>query len=86
MDLTFVIDVSGSIRREHFDDVKEFICDIVNELEVSLDKTRVGAISFSDTAEIEFTFNMFVTKQDVMARIKVFIHKYTHSLRYHREE
>ena len=64
-DILFLIDRSGSIRHERFDEVKEFLVDIIDDLEVWNDKIRVAAISFSDDATLEFDFNDYRTKQDV---------------------
>ena len=61
-DVIFAIDVSGSIRHERFPLVQEFFISIIENLEINplrLDKTRVGALSFSDKAEVSNTLIYF---------------------------
>ena len=65
----FILDSSGSIRRERFPKVLEFVNNIVNEFEVSSDATRFGAVVFSDSASVQFQLNTHTTKQDVMSGI-----------------
>lgn len=70
IDLVFVIDCSGSIRQERFPAVLDFFAKIVDEVELSPTKTRIGAISFADTSHVNFNLNSFVNKGDVINAIK----------------
>ena len=59
MDLAFIIDNSGSIRDknkdgDNYDRLKEFLANLVDQLDVGMDRTRVAAVRFSDVAELEF--------------------------------
>ena len=62
MDIVFVIDASGSIRRERFQIVKDFVKDIVDEMEIGSDKTRVGVVSWSDNAKLEVGLHISSTQ------------------------
>ena len=68
-DVVFVLDASGSIRHERFQNVLDFINSIVTQLEIATDRTRVGVIKFSDNAQIQFNLNKYRSKQDVIAHI-----------------
>ena len=57
MDLIFLIDSSGSIRHERFPHIIDFLLNIVKELNIGRDATRVGALKFSDVATMEFPFD-----------------------------
>ena len=64
-DLVFAIDASGSIRQERFPTVLEFCQKIVDQLEIASDRTRVGALSWSDNERLNFNLNKYTHKQDV---------------------
>ena len=70
VDLVIGLDVSGSVRRERFPDVLEFVADVVDDLEVSADKTRVALVYYSDDAYLLFDFTQFDNKQDIIYWIK----------------
>ena len=76
IDLVFVIDASGSIRNERFPVVLNFITSIVAQLDVHPDRTRVGAIWFSDTAGVQFNLNQYSTRQ---VGVLFMFYKYTFS-------
>ena len=82
MDLVFVIDSSGSIRDHKPDDgsdnwnhILQFIVDLVDGLSVGEDKTRVGAVKFSNTGESVFYLNTHYDvaslKQEILDMIYV---------------
>ena len=70
IDLVLGVDVSGSVRRERTPDELQFITDVVDDLEVSADKTRVALVYFSDDAYQLFGFTQFSSKQDIIYWIK----------------
>ena len=71
-DVIIAIDVSGSIRRERFATIQEFVAGIVEQFEVSQRKTRVGVASWSDEATVDFNLNEFELKQDVLTVKQVY--------------
>ena len=84
MDLVLVIDASGSIRAERFPLVQEYMVNLVNELEVHPDKTRVGGVQFSSDSRTAFYLNVshknyealvdvrFLTPFDWKAKMKLY--------------
>ena len=72
-DLVFIIDGSGSIRHERFQDIKDFVIGIVEELEINPNrpnKVKVAAICFDTEAFVEFYLNTYQTKQDIIQGIQ----------------
>ena len=65
-DIVIALDVSGSIRQERFADILEYFVGVVENLEVYNDKVRVGALTFSDSATLQFRLNERSTRQDVI--------------------
>ena len=45
-DIVFAVDVSGSILSHRFEWVKTFLHDVVDQLEIHPNKTRIGLITF----------------------------------------
>lgn len=48
IDLTFLIDGSGSVGSSNFDMTKEFLTDVITHLDVGVDSTHVNIIQYSD--------------------------------------
>lgn len=70
IDLIFVLDASGSVRSTRFRKVIDFAIAIVQELEISQTKTQVGAIKFSNNAEIQFNLNQYSARQDIIGALR----------------
>ncbi|KAL7984161.1 hypothetical protein Chor_002731 [Crotalus horridus] len=70
LDLVFIIDSSRSVRPYDFEKVKEFILTILQFLDISLDKTRVGLIQYASTVKNEFSLKTFKKKQDIERAVK----------------
>ena len=51
-DLLFLIDTSGSLTPDNYKDEKKFVTDLLNEISVSTEATRVELIPFGDKASI----------------------------------
>ena len=60
------MDASGSIRENRFDIVTDFVKSIVDQMEVANDRVRVGVVSYSDNAYIQFQLNTYDRKDDVL--------------------
>ena len=57
LDLVFVLDSSGSIDRVRFNVIKETVISTVEQLDVSMNRTRVGLIYWSNDAFVAFNMN-----------------------------
>lgn len=72
IDLVFIIDSSGSIRRERFPSVIDFFASIAEQIELGRDKTQVAAMIFGDVAYVQFNLNTYSSKGDVVTAVKSF--------------
>ncbi len=68
-DIAFAIDRSGSIRRERFDSILEFVQRIITELEVGDNSAQVSVMSWGNDSLLEFPFNNHYAKQDVIQAV-----------------
>ena len=62
--------MSGSIRRERLPEALDFIANVVDDLELSPDKTRVALVYYSDVAYLLFDYARFSSKDDIFYWIK----------------
>jgi collagen type VI alpha len=87
----FVLDSSGSLGRDHFYHVLNFTYNIVDELDIDNGNYRVGVVTFSDSARLEFYLDRYSNKVDLekaISRIN-YVYGSTHTadaLRMTREE
>ncbi|XP_052771609.1 sushi, von Willebrand factor type A, EGF and pentraxin domain-containing protein 1-like [Mya arenaria] len=64
IDLVFVIDSSGSVGIEGFNDTKDFLINLIRVFHE--DRTRFGLMFFADTANIVFNLKDYVGDTDAM--------------------
>ena len=69
-DITFVADTSGSITATNFQYVRQFIEDIVLEMNISPNNSRVAVILFDDSATLHFNLNQYTDKNTLIAAIR----------------
>jgi len=70
MDIVFVLDASGSIQHERWMMVMNYIASLAEQFEISNDRTRIGAVKWSDGAEVQFQLNEYRSKQDVIMALR----------------
>nr|XP_009478525.1 PREDICTED: vitrin isoform X3 [Pelecanus crispus] len=69
-DIGFVIDGSSSVGTSNFHTVLQFVANISKEFEISDTDTRIGAVQYTYEQRLEFSFDKYSTKQDVLSAIK----------------
>ncbi|NXG82918.1 VITRN protein, partial [Stercorarius parasiticus] len=69
-DIGFVIDGSSSVGTSNFRTVLQFVANISKEFEISDTDTRIGAVQYTYEQRLEFSFDKYNTKQDVLSAIK----------------
>ncbi|NXX85816.1 VITRN protein, partial [Urocolius indicus] len=69
-DIGFVIDGSSSVGTANFRTVLQFVANISKEFEISDTETRIGAVQYTYEQRLEFSFDKYNTKQDVLSAIK----------------
>ena len=58
-DLVFALDSSGSVGRENFQKLLNFVISIIEEMNIQSEGTRVGLMTFSSRAYISFPMNKY---------------------------
>ena len=61
-DVVFVLDSSGSLDEPNFEHIKNFVSNLVTDLDIDGGKIRVGVVTYSDYAEPRFNLNRYNTR------------------------
>ncbi|KAM5317004.1 vitrin [Glossophaga mutica] len=69
-DIGFVIDGSSSVGTGNFRTVLQFVANLSKEFEISETDTRIGAVQYTYEQRLEFGFDTYSTKPDVLNAIK----------------
>ena len=69
IDLIFVLDSSGSIGSRNFQLVRNFVANVVTQLDIGPDRSRVGLITFSSSAIVQFGLNTYRTNTSLLQAI-----------------
>ena len=70
LDVVLVVEASHNIRRERYPHVLELLASVVDQLQVSSDKTRVGALIYSQSAIVQFNLSEYDNKHDVITAVR----------------
>ncbi|XP_053554835.1 collagen alpha-3(VI) chain isoform X3 [Bombina bombina] len=68
-DIVFLLDGSVNVGNANFPFVRDFIIDLINNLDISSEGTRIGLVQFSDTPRTELPLNMFLSKSELQNRL-----------------
>lgn len=68
-DIIFLVDSSGSIGKEHFQLVREFLYDVIKSLAVGENDFRFALVKFNGNPHTEFLLNTYHSKQEVLSHI-----------------
>ncbi|XP_078119206.1 collagen alpha-3(VI) chain isoform X4 [Sander vitreus] len=68
-DIVFLVDGSNYVGSSNFPYVRDFIINVVNQLDVRPDRVRIGLLQFAERQKIEFHLNSFSSRQDVVNKI-----------------
>lgn len=68
-DIFFVLDMSGSINKDSFRGVRDFMTAFVNEITISPSAIQVGAIVYGNKAHVVFNLNTYNNRDDVLNAI-----------------
>ncbi|KAF6321904.1 vitrin [Rhinolophus ferrumequinum] len=69
-DIGFVIDGSSSVGTGNFRTVLQFVANLSREFEISDTDTRIGAVQYTYEQRLEFGFEEYSTKPDILNAIK----------------
>lgn len=68
-DIVFLVDGSNYIGSTNLPYVRDFIINVVNQLEVRPDRVQIGLLQFAEDPKIEFYLNSYRSRQDVVDKI-----------------
>ncbi|XP_062972130.1 collagen alpha-3(VI) chain isoform X1 [Elgaria multicarinata webbii] len=71
-DIIFLLDGSVNVGNANFPFVRDFVVSLVNSLDVGIDDIRIGLVQFSENPKTEFFLNTFLTKEDLLNRLRQF--------------
>uniref|UniRef100_A0A8C3S4M8 VWFA domain-containing protein n=1 Tax=Chelydra serpentina TaxID=8475 RepID=A0A8C3S4M8_CHESE len=69
-DIVFLVDSSVNMGSSTFEEIKYFIYQIVDQLDIGIDKYRVGLAQYSKEGRVEFLLNTYKSKEDVLNHIQ----------------
>ncbi|OCT75935.1 hypothetical protein XELAEV_18031121mg [Xenopus laevis] len=69
-DVVFLVDSSTSMGTVSFQQIKDFMINIINQLNVGINKHRVGLAQYSGIPQTEFLLNHYETKEEILDYIK----------------
>uniref|UniRef100_A0A3B4TR29 Collagen type VI alpha 3 chain n=1 Tax=Seriola dumerili TaxID=41447 RepID=A0A3B4TR29_SERDU len=68
-DIVFLVDGSNYIGSSNLPYVRDFMINVVNQLDVRPDRVQIGLLQFADNPNIEFYLNNYRNREDVVNRI-----------------
>ena len=86
IDLAFVLHSAGTVHPERWHYVTQFVDDIIEQLDVGMNRTRVAVITWSDSAHVAFTLDRFAARQDVVQVIITIITLFNESASNHEHK
>lgn len=68
-DIVFLVDGSNYIGSTNFPYVRDFLINVVNQLDVRPDRVQIGLMQFAENPRIEFYLNTYNRREDVVNAI-----------------
>ena len=68
-DIVFLVDGSNYVGSSNLPYVRDFMINVVNQLDVRPDRVQIGLLQFADRPRIEFYLNSYRNRQDVVNKI-----------------
>ncbi|XP_066544595.1 collagen alpha-3(VI) chain [Amia ocellicauda] len=69
-DLIFLIDGSENVGAANFPSVRDFVLNIIENLEVGSEAMRVSVVQYSDDTLVQFYLNSYDSKADILDAVK----------------
>ena len=69
IDLIFVLDASGSVGASNFQLMRDFTTNVIRNLNIGPDATRVGLVLYSSSASVQFNLNTHMTNTSLLQAI-----------------
>ncbi|XP_014381510.1 collagen alpha-6(VI) chain-like isoform X1 [Alligator sinensis] len=72
-DVVFLVDSSVHMGSSTFEQVKQFAYHVVEQLDIGMDKFRIGLAQYSTESQGEFFLNTYANKEDVLNHIQEYV-------------
>ena len=69
VDLIFILDSSTSMGRSDFQNMKDFVKNVISQIDITNGSSRVGVFTFSNDAKLEFGLKTYNTNEDIIKAI-----------------
>ncbi|CAN2389704.1 von Willebrand factor type A domain, partial [Pristimantis euphronides] len=69
-DIYFLVDGSGSIYPEDFEDMKMFMTELMSMFQIGANRVRFGVVQYSDSPQTEFTISQYTNQKGLKAAIQ----------------
>ena len=74
IDLAFALDSSLSVGTSNFELVRNFLGQVVERFVIGPQAARVAVVTYSDTAVVNFGFQNFTTREEVLDAVQSLIY------------
>ena len=74
LDVVFVMDESGSVGENNYDEMKDFVSEIVGNLDIDSGNTQVGIVTFSDNVNTAIELDDYSTAASLQSAIAALNH------------
>jgi len=74
------------VHPERWHYVTQFVVDVIEQLDIGLNRTRVAVITWSDSAHVAFTLDRFAARQDIVQVIITIITLFNESASNHENK
>lgn len=68
-DIVFLVDGSDYVGSSNFPYVRDFLINVVNQVDVRPDRVQFGLVQFSDRPKVEFYLNTYNNREAIVDRI-----------------
>lgn len=68
-DIVFLVDGSDYVGSSNFPYMRDFLINVVNQLDVRPDRVQFGLMQFAERPQIEFYLNSYSNREDVVNKI-----------------
>ena len=68
--MVFVVEYSATLKEAQYRRLLDFVVNVVTQLDVDSGKVRIGVITFSNTATIQFGLSTYNSSSDVIDAIR----------------
>ena len=62
MDVVVILDASGNVKESSFETAKTFLADVINGVDVTIGRTRIGLVTYGSDVSLQFHMNQYSSR------------------------